>query len=71
MQKMFSILIHQAEEGGYWAECPALKGCFTQGETLTEVKNNMREAIELYLDDYVYPADLMEETLTVEVRQHA
>ncbi|HEX5505460.1 MAG TPA: type II toxin-antitoxin system HicB family antitoxin [Thermomicrobiales bacterium] len=44
-------VIHKAEEGGYWAEVPALPGCYTQGETLDEVKGNLKEAIELYLSD--------------------
>jgi len=42
-------VIHEAEEGGFWAEVPALPGCLTQGETLDEVKANLREAIELWL----------------------
>jgi predicted RNase H-like HicB family nuclease len=42
-------IIHEAEEGGYWAEVPALPGCVTQGETLDEIKNNLREAIEGWL----------------------
>jgi len=42
-------IIHQAEEGGFWAEVPALPGCLTQGETLKELKANLREAIELWL----------------------
>jgi predicted RNase H-like HicB family nuclease len=42
--------IHRAEEGGYWAEVPALPGCFTQAETLAELRRNVREAVELYLD---------------------
>ena len=37
-------VIHEAEEGGYWAEVPALPGCFTQGDTLEEVKANVIEA---------------------------
>jgi predicted RNase H-like HicB family nuclease len=44
------IVVHEAEEGGFWAEAPALPGCVSQGETLEEVTANMREAIEGYLD---------------------
>ena len=41
------IIIHGAEEGGgYWAEVPAIPGCATQGETLDELLENVREAIE-------------------------
>ena len=39
------VLFHKAEEGGYWAEVPALRGCRAQGETLDEVRNNVIEAI--------------------------
>lgn len=42
-------IIHKAEEGGFWAEVPALPGCLTQGETLPEIKANLHEAIELWL----------------------
>lgn len=45
----YTILIHQAEEGGYWAEVPALAGCYSQGETLDETLNNTKEAIESHL----------------------
>ena len=43
-------IVHEAEEGGYWAEVPALPGCVTQGETLAEVRKNVKEAIELWLE---------------------
>ena len=42
-------IVHEAEEGGFWAEVPALPGCVTQGETLEEVTSNLREAIEGWL----------------------
>lgn len=43
------VLIHTAEEGGYWAEVPALPGCVSQGETMDEMRTNIREAIEGWL----------------------
>ena len=43
------VLIHTAEEGGYWAEVPALPGCVSQGETMDEMRTNIREAIEDWL----------------------
>jgi len=43
-------IIHEAEEGGFWAEVPALPGCVTQGESIPEVEINLREAIDLWLD---------------------
>ena len=41
-----SVVVHQAEEGGYWAEVPAIPGCATQGETFEELLANLYEAIE-------------------------
>lgn len=43
-------IIHEAEEGGFWAEVPALPGCSTQGETLEELTQNLKDAIALWLD---------------------
>jgi len=43
------VLIHKAEEGGYWAEVPALPGCVSQGETMDDLHTNVREAIEGWL----------------------
>lgn len=40
------IVIHEAEEGGYWAEVPAIPGCVSQGETMEELLENIHEAIE-------------------------
>jgi predicted RNase H-like HicB family nuclease len=42
-------VIHEASEGGYWAEVPALPGCVTQGETLPELERNLHEAVEGWL----------------------
>jgi predicted RNase H-like HicB family nuclease len=39
-------IVHEAEEGGFWAEVPAVPGCATQGETIGELLANLREAIE-------------------------
>jgi predicted RNase H-like HicB family nuclease len=43
-------VVHKAEEGGLWAEVPALPGCVTQGETMDELKANLREAIDLWFE---------------------
>jgi predicted RNase H-like HicB family nuclease len=40
------IVVHEAEEGGYWAEVPAIPGCATEGDTMEELMANLREAIE-------------------------
>ena len=40
------VVVHEAEEGGFWAEVPAIPGCATQGETMDELLRNVHEAIE-------------------------
>lgn len=43
------VIIHEAEEGGYWAEVPAIPGCVSQGESHEELMDNLHEAIEACL----------------------
>ena len=40
------VVVHEAEEGGFWAEVPAIPGCATQGETYEELMANLHEAIQ-------------------------
>ena len=40
------VVVHEAQEGGYWAEVPAIPGCATQGETFEELLGNIYEAVE-------------------------
>ncbi len=44
------VIIHEAEEGGYWAEVPTLPGCVSQGDTLEELENNFKEAAKGYME---------------------
>lgn len=46
----YAVVIHEEPEGGYWAEVPALPGCYSQGETVDEIMSNIREAIEGVLE---------------------
>ncbi|MEA5579619.1 type II toxin-antitoxin system HicB family antitoxin [Anabaena sp. UHCC 0451] len=43
-------VIYPAEEGGYWAEVPALPGCITEGDTMEELINNLQDAIQGWLE---------------------
>ncbi|MEA2935439.1 MAG: hypothetical protein QOD74_2085 [Variibacter sp.] len=43
------VVVHEAEEGGFWAEVPALPGCATQGDDMDDLLLNVREAIEACL----------------------
>lgn len=40
------VVVHEAEEGGYWAEVPSIPGCVTQGESFDELLSNIYEAVE-------------------------
>ena len=40
------VVVHEAEEGGYWAEVPSIPGCATQGESFEELLGNLYEAVE-------------------------
>ena len=40
------VVVHEAEEGGFWGEVPAIPGCASQGETVDELLRNLHEAIE-------------------------
>lgn len=44
------VMIHSAEEGGFWAEIPAFAGCVSEGETLEETLHNIKEAAEGWLE---------------------
>ena len=43
------VVVHEAEEGGYWAEVPAISGCSTQGETFEELLQNIHDAVDACL----------------------
>ncbi len=49
------VVVHEAEEGGFWAEVPSILGCATQGETFEELLQNLYEAIEGCLSVKVMP----------------
>ena len=46
----YQVIIHDAEEGGYWAEVTGMPGCYSQGETIAEVKANIHEAAMARMD---------------------
>ncbi len=51
------VVVHEAEEGGYWAEVPAIPGCATQGDSMEELMANVHEAIEACLSVDIDPAE--------------
>jgi len=46
----YVVIVHPAEEGGYWLEVPSLPGCFAQGETLEDLLDEGRGAIRSHLE---------------------
>ena len=48
--KSYTVVVHEAEEGGYWGEVLELPGCVSQGETIDEFRYNIREALEAVLE---------------------
>lgn len=61
------VVIHEAEEGGYWAEVPAIPGCATQGETFEELLQNLYEAIEGCLSVDIDPVSVSTKARIVEI----
>jgi predicted RNase H-like HicB family nuclease len=61
------VIVHEAEEGGYWAEVPAIPGCATQGETFEELLSNLYEAVEGCLSVDVSPAQITEDSRVLEI----
>ena len=47
---IYTAIVHEAEEGGYWAEVPDLPGCVTEADTLDELKEMLKDAITGYLE---------------------
>jgi len=46
----FKVVIEQDEDGVYVVECPALKGCYSQGATIEEALENIKDAIRLHIE---------------------
>jgi len=46
----FEVIFEPEEEGGYHVFCPLLKGCHSYGETKTQARKNIADAIELWLE---------------------
>jgi predicted RNase H-like HicB family nuclease len=52
----FTVVIGH-DKDGYWGECPELQGCYTQGDTLEETVENLREAVTLHVEDRIECGD--------------
>ena len=61
------VIVHEAEEGGYWAEVPSIPGCATQGETFEELLQNIYDAVEGCLAVDVSPSQISESDRILEI----
>ena len=61
------VVIHEAEEGGFWAEVPSIPGCATQGETFDELLSNIYEAVEGCLSIDVQDISISEKDKVMEI----
>jgi predicted RNase H-like HicB family nuclease len=60
-------IVHKAKEGGFWAEVPSIPGCATQGETMEELRVNLREAIEGCLSVPVGTSSMLTDDQVIEL----
>ncbi|GJL66634.1 MAG: hypothetical protein NPIRA05_16050 [Nitrospirales bacterium] len=61
------VIIHEAEEGGYWAEVPSIPGCATHGETFDELLRNIYEAVEGCLSVDIKEVELTDKDIVMEI----
>jgi len=61
------VVVHEAEEGGFWAEVPAISGCATQGESFEELLQNLYEAVEGCLAVDLEPSDASGHQRVIEI----
>jgi predicted RNase H-like HicB family nuclease len=61
------VVIHEAEEGGFWAEVPSIPGCATQGDTFDELLKNIYDAVEGCLSVDVQDIAISEKDKVMEI----
>jgi predicted RNase H-like HicB family nuclease len=61
------VIIHEVEEGGYWAEVPAIPGCATQGDDFEELLGNLYEAVEACLSVDIQDIKLTKKDKVLEI----
>jgi len=61
------VVIHEAEEGGFWAEVPSIPGCATQGDSFEELLSNLYEAVEGCLSVEVEEVPLSDTDRVIEI----
>jgi predicted RNase H-like HicB family nuclease len=49
----YKVIVEECEEGGFYAECPALPGCHVEGDTYEETMKEIKAAVKTFIDDYL------------------
>ena len=77
MKKYLLDVVIEKDKNGYFAYCPLIQGCYTQGETYEDALENIRDAIKLHLEEieaskqkFSYPESISVTTLEVAARSH-
>jgi predicted RNase H-like HicB family nuclease len=65
MKHLTLPIVLEADDNGYFVSCPALQGCYSQGETYEEAVENIKDAIRLHLDDRIANGEEIPEHLSV------
>jgi predicted RNase H-like HicB family nuclease len=66
-QMVYRVVVHKAEEGGFWAEVPSLPGCVSEGDSMEELRANIKEAILGWLEVADLISSQEPDTETIEV----
>lgn len=61
MRYRFTVIVEK-DQDGYFAYCPQLQGCYTQGDTYEEVIENIRDAITLHIEDRIESGEIIEQS---------
>jgi predicted RNase H-like HicB family nuclease len=65
MKNLTLPIVLEADNDGYFVSCPALQGCYSQGETYEEAVENIKDAIRLHLDDRIADGEEIPERVSV------
>ena len=65
MQRLTLPVILESDQDGYFVSCPALQGCYSQGETYEEAMANIRDAMRLHLEDRLANGEEIPEAVSV------
>ena len=65
MQRLTLPVILESDQDGYFVSCPALQGCYSQGETYEEAMANIKDAMRLHLEDRLANGEEIPEAVSV------